>query len=441
MPGDATLVLIRLFAVFVAVSVAASLLTRRLALPHSVVLVACGLVAGAFVRVPEAAIPPELVLLVLLPGLIFEASYKIDLRLLRPSLPAVVLLAGPGVFVTGIVVAVVLHLGAGMSLTAGFVVGAIVSATDPAAVITTFRRIRAPRRLATLVEAESLFNDGTGIVVFSIAATALVRPVPAEEALVAFVSAVVISVAIGFVVGQIGTRLIVRVDEHVVELGISLLLAYGTYLLADALHQSGVIATAVAGLVLGNEGRRLGLSDRTIEALDTVWEFLAYLLTALVFLLVGLAIPAATLVGALPAIALAVVAVLAARALMVYGALGVIRRLTPSSRDRVPTTWIHIVFWSGLRGAIAVALALSLSPDVPDRAQIQQVAFGVVLFTLAVQATTAEQLIERLGIRRAEVVPEVVLSDARPSTPAASRPDLERSPDARPPDVGDSSPA
>jgi Na+:H+ antiporter len=344
------------------------------------------------------------------------------------------------VFVTGVVVAVVLHLGAGMSLTAGFVVGAIVSATDPAAVITTFRRIRAPRRLATLVEAESLFNDGTGIVVFSIAATALVRPVPAEEALVAFVSAVVVSVALGFVVGQIGTRLIVRVDEHVVELGISLLLAYGTYLLADALHQSGVIATAVAGVVLGNEGRRLGLSDRTIDVLDTVWDFLAYLLTALVFLLVGVAIPAGTLVGALPAIALAVVGVLGARALMVYGAVGVMTRaIRPARSDPVPAAWFHIVFWSGLRGAIAVALALSLPPDVPDRARIQQVAFGVVLFTLAVQATTAEHLIERLGIGRSEVAPAAVRPDARVSEHGADPTAVPVPATGDVPDAGDGS--
>jgi Na+:H+ antiporter len=166
--GDATLVLIRLFAVFVAVSVAVSLIARRIALPHAVVLVGCGLGAGLFVRLSEAEIPPELVLLVLIPGLIFEASYKIDSRILRRSLPAIVLLAGPGVFVTGAVVALVLHAAAGMSLATGFVVGAIVSATDPAAVIAIFRHIRAPRRLSTLVEAESVFNDGTGIVVFSI---------------------------------------------------------------------------------------------------------------------------------------------------------------------------------------------------------------------------------------------------------------------------------
>jgi monovalent cation:H+ antiporter, CPA1 family len=401
MPGDTTLVLIRLFALFVAVSATASIVTRRLALPHSVVLVACGLAAGLFVRLTEAEIPPELVLLVLLPGLIFEASYKIDLRVLRPALPAVVLLAGPGVLVTAGFVALVLNVGAGMSLAAGFVVGAIVSATDPAAVITTFKRLGAPRRLATIVEAESLFNDGTGIVIFTIAAAALIRPVTPGEALAAFVATVIVSVLIGFVVGEIGTRVIVRVDEHVVELAISLLLAYGTYLIADGIHQSGVIATAVAGLVLGNEGRRVGLSTRTIEVLDTVWEFLAYLLTALVFLLVGLAIPATALVDALPAIGWAVGAVLLARAALVYGVLGFVARVAGRRAGaRMPTPWLHVTFWSGLRGAIAVALALSLAPDVPDRVLIQQVAFGVVLFTLAVQATTADLVVSRLGLSR-----------------------------------------
>ncbi|HET7027762.1 MAG TPA: sodium:proton antiporter, partial [Candidatus Limnocylindrales bacterium] len=396
---DATLVLIRLFAVFVAVSVAVSLIARRTALPHAVVLVACGLGAGLFVRLSEAEIPPELVLLVLIPGLIFEASYKIDSRILRRSLPAVVLLAGPGVFVTGVVVALVLHAADGMPLATGFVVGAIVSATDPAAVIATFRHIGAPRRLSTLVEAESVFNDGTGIVVFSIAAAALVRPISLGDAALQFVAIVLVSGLIGFACGQLGTRLIVRVEERVVELGISLLLAYGTYLIADALHQSGVIATAVAGIVLGNEGRRLGLSSAAVDALDTVWEFLAYLLTALVFLLVGLAIPITTMAGALPAILAAVAGVLVARGLVVYGLLGALRHVRGSDvREEVPVEWLHVIFWSGLRGAIAVALALSLAPDVPGRTQIQEIAFGVVLFTLVVQATTVEALLRRLGV-------------------------------------------
>lgn len=398
MPGDTTLLLIRLFAVFVAVTVAVSLVARRVALPHSVVLVACGLGAGLFVHLTEAEIPPELVLLVLLPGLIFEAAYKIDLRVLVPALPAVVLLAGPGVFVTGIVVAVALHLGAGMDLAVGFVVGAIVSATDPAAVISSFRRMHAPHRLAVTVEAESVFNDGTGIVVFSIAAAALVEPISIGGAAFAFLSTVVGSVVIGVVAGEIGTRLMVRLNDRVVELAVSLLVAYGTYLVADSVHESGVIATAVAGIVLGNEGRRLGLSRQTFESLDVVWEFLAYLLTALVFLLVGLAIPATSLADALPAIGWAVVAVLVARAALVYGGLALLRVVAPAVRRRTPPSWLHVIFWSGLRGAIAVALALSLAPGVPDRIQIQQISFGVVLFTLAVQATTAEVLLRRLGL-------------------------------------------
>jgi CPA1 family monovalent cation:H+ antiporter len=415
-PGETTLLLIRLFAIFVAVTVAVSLVARRVALPYSVVLVACGLAAGLFVHLTEAELPPELVLLVLLPGLIFEAAYKIDLRVLVPALPAVLLLAGPGVFVTGAVVAIALHLGVGMEIGVGFVVGAIVSATDPAAVISSFKRLHAPRRLAITVEAESVLNDGTGIVVFSIAASALVEPISAGSAIVAFVTTVVGSAIIGFVVGEIGTRLMVRVNDNVVELAVSLLIAYGTYLIADSVHESGVIATAIAGIVLGNEGRRLGLSRRTFEALDVVWEFLAYLLTALVFLLIGLSIPATTLVDALPAIAWAVGAVLVARAALVYGALAALRILAPGIRRRTPPAWLHVIFWSGLRGAIAVALALSLAPGVPDRTQIQEIAFGVVLFTLAVQATTADLLLRRLGLSAAPGVPPAVL-------PASERPE------------------
>ncbi|HEU4573089.1 MAG TPA: sodium:proton antiporter [Candidatus Limnocylindrales bacterium] len=400
MHGDATIVLIRLFALCVAVSVGVSLFVRRIALPPSLVLVLCGLAAGAAVNVSIAQIPPEVVLLVLVPGLIFEASYKIDLRVLRSTLPAVVLLAGPGVFVTGIVVALALHLGVGVSIATGFVVGAIVSATDPVAVVAAFRRLHAPRRLSTLVEAESLFNDGTGIVVFSIAVSALLQPITVEGALVSFVTIVVMSVVIGVVFGEIGTRLMVHVDDRVLELAISLLLAYGTYLVADAVHESGIIATAVAGIVLGNEGRRLGLRTRTFEALDTLWEFLAYLLTALVFLLVGLATPLGSFVGELAAIGWAVAGVLVARAILVYVLLGALRAVRRDVRRALPMSWLHVTFWSGLRGAIAVALALSLTPGVPDAERIQRIAFGVVLFTLVFQATTVDWLIGRLGIRR-----------------------------------------
>jgi CPA1 family monovalent cation:H+ antiporter len=210
------------------------------------------------------------------------------------------------------------------------------------------------------------------------------------------------------------------VGDHLIEISLSVVLAYGTYLAADALHGSGVIATAVAGIVLGNYGRRLGLSARTEEALDTVWEFVAFLATAFVFLVVGFAIAANSLMDVAAPIAWAIAATLVGRAVIVYGLLGgwrlarralwgrgrsvaaklqLAKRRTARHQDEgaLPFTWLHVIFWSGLRGAVSTALALSLPSDFPHRAQLQGITFGVVLFTLIVQATSADAVVGRWG--------------------------------------------
>jgi CPA1 family monovalent cation:H+ antiporter len=275
------------------------------------------------------------------------------------------------------------------------------------------------------VESESVFNDGTGIVVFAIAVDFVSRPVGPLEVTFAFVSVVVISSVLGAVTGYVASRLIPYVGDHLIEISLSVVLAYGTYLIADAAHQSGVIATAVAGIVLGNYGRRHGLSEVTEESLTTVWDFIAYLATAFVFLVVGFAIAAHSLVDVAPAIAWAIAATLVGRALIVYvllgawrvarekagaardgrgGATGVVELLTDlparirPRAEPFPLKWFHVVFWSGLRGAVSTALALSLPIDFPDRAELQGITFGVVLFTLVVQATTAEWVVGRWGV-------------------------------------------
>jgi CPA1 family monovalent cation:H+ antiporter len=198
-------------------------------------------------------------------------------------------------------------------------------------------------------------------------------------------------------------RTIATTDDHLIELTLSLAAAYGTYLIADQLHQSGIIATVVAGVVIGNHGRSIGMDARTQEALDIVWEFFAFLLTALVFLLVGLAIDVGRLMTTLPSIAWGVVAILAARALVVYLVFGPASRLVTRLRggDAMPLAWLHVLFWAGLRGAVAVAMALSIPVDFPERARLQEITFGIVLFTLLVQGTTAEWVIERVGAGRA----------------------------------------
>jgi len=400
--NTATIEMIELFVGLVTVAALVAIAARRIAIPYSVALVVLGLVATTVLPVGQIQVTPELVLLVLVPGLVFEAALRIDIGDFQRSFGGIVLLAAPGVLVTAAVVAVVLFLATGLPMELGFVVGAMVAATDPVAVVSTFKQLGSPRRLATLIESESLFNDGTALVVFTIAVRAATGNVGIVEAAASIVVTVAVSTGIGVVAGYLASRLIASVDDHLIELTLSLAAAYGTYIVADRLHQSGIIATVVAGLVIGNYGRRIGMSERTREALDTVWEFLAFLLTALVFLLVGLAISVEQLADALPWILWGVVAILAGRALVVYGLLGGASRLISLTEHRrgVPIAWLHILFWAGLRGAVAVAMALSLPIDFPQRTLLQEITFGIILFTLLVQGTTVEWVIDRVGAGR-----------------------------------------
>jgi monovalent cation:H+ antiporter, CPA1 family len=399
MESSGTIAAIELFVGLISAAAIVALLVRRIAIPYTVALVVLGLGATTLLPGERFQVTPELVLLVLVPGLVFEAALRIEIGDLRTSFGGVVLLAVPGVLVTAAIVATILNIATGLRFDLGFVVGAMVAATDPVAVISTFRQLGSPRRLATLIEAESLFNDGTALVVFAVAIQVVVAgEVAPVAASLAMAVTVVVSTVIGLVVGYAVSRLIATVDDHLVELTLSLAAAYGTYLLADRTGQSGIIATVVAGLVVGNYGRRLGMSPRTSEALDTVWEFFAFLVTALVFLLIGLTISVGQLLDAVPEIIWGVVAVLIARALVVYGLLGGASRIAAiTGRRRVPIGWLHVLFWAGLRGAVAVAMALSLPLDFPERTVLQEITFGIVLFTLLVQGTSVEWVIERVG--------------------------------------------
>jgi len=399
MSSDPTLNAVELFVLLVTAAALVALVAHRLSLPYSFVLVVLGLVIAAIGPAHAIEITPQLVLVVLVPGLVFEAAYRLDVVELRRTFLGVAILAVPGVVISAGTVALVLSA-TGLPLQLAFIVGAITSATDPASVVSTFKALRAPRGLATLVEAESLFNDGTAIVVFGIALGALATPISPLEAIASFTGTVVVSTIIGLVFGIVATRLMLVAGDHLVELTISLALAYGTYLAADQLRESGIIATVVAGLVLGTYGRRIGLPESTFTALDTVWEFAAFLLTALVFLLIGLAITFGQLVDDAGAIALGVVGILVGRAIVVYGVLGGAGSLIRASRRGPPIrlSWLHILFWAGQRGAIAVALALSLPPDVPERTHLQGIVFGITLFTLLVQGATTERVLHRLGL-------------------------------------------
>ncbi len=388
---------IELFILLIALATGIALIARRIAIPNSVALVVAGLGLAIVVPGAQVDITPELILAVLLPGLVFEAAYKLDLSELRRSYRLIAFLAAPGVIITAAIVALVVSAMTGLDLGLAFILGAMLSATDPVAVVALFKRLQAPARLSTVVEAESLLNDGTGVVLFAIALGALAQPVTLGEGVVTFVVTIVASAVIGLVAGFVAERLMRLADDHLIEVAISVVFAYGTYLIADRLHESGIIATVVVGLVLGNAGGQRRLSVRTVESLDIVWEFIAFLLTALTFLLVGLAMSPGQLTAALPIILAGYLAITVARVLVVYGLIGGGSRLDRGEAP-LPVGFLHVMFWAGLRGAVAVALALALPLSVPDRDLLTGGVFGVVLITLLVQGTTAGWVIRRAGV-------------------------------------------
>jgi CPA1 family monovalent cation:H+ antiporter len=408
-----------------AATVVVAIVARRAAIPASVGLVVVGLavaVLGPDVRVP---ISPGLLLAIVLPGLVFEAAFRTDLAVLRPAAGAVLFLAIPGVVIVAALVAVVLTLTTALEPAEAFLVGAMVAATDPAAVLSTFRHVPVPPRLATIVEMESLVNDGTGIVLFGLALEVLAGNGSVGGSIVSFVVTVVGGGAIGLAAGWLAARLVRRVEDHLTEVTITVVLAYGAYLAADATGFSGVIATLVAAGAFGAFARH-ALSPAAVAAIDVVWEFAAFLLTAGVFLIVGLSIAPDALVAAAGAIGWGIVAILVARAAVVYGLLGggsalgrglvaqndtmagangdqVRARGMSPGRERggpdvtIPAAWLHVVFWAGLRGAVSVALALSLPVGLEHRELLQGVTFGIVLFTLFVQGSTAGWVVRRVG--------------------------------------------
>jgi len=387
------IVVVRAAVALLAAATLVAALARRASLPDSVVLVIAGLLGALLFPEIALAITPGLVLGVFVPGLVFAAAYSIDWTDLRPVLGPIVALAIPGVIASAVVVAFALHLGIGLPLDLAFVVGAITAATDPVAVVATMRRLDVPRGLRTLVEGESLLNDGTGLVLFALTLRAVQGGIGGTETAAAFVATIGVSGVVGVAGGLVAADLVRRTSERTIQLAISLVAAYGTYQLADAVGLSGILATVIAGIALGSRMRRTAGSETLVREIEDLWEVVAFVLTSLIFLLIGFAIRLPTLVTAASAIAIGTGAVVAARALLVYvpaAAVGLWARTAA-----VPRGWAHVIFWSGLRGAIALAAALSVPTDFPDRARIQQISFGIVLVTLLVQGAGAPLVVRR----------------------------------------------
>jgi CPA1 family monovalent cation:H+ antiporter len=337
---------------------------------------------------------PDVILIVFLPALVFEGGVKLNVRdLLRNSAP-LLLLANLGVLLAALVTGYLVHWTTGLPVQIALLFGAIISATDPISVLAIFKDLRMDKRLSLIVEGESLLNDGTAAALFQIVLAGIISGhVGVSKRTGQFLFAVLGGVALGSFLGYAASRLTRTIDDPEVQITLTAVVAYSSYLLAYQLHLSGIIATASAGLIVGNLGTR-NCSAQTKTALESFWAYVAFIMNSLVFLLIGLEIHVDELLHSWRPVLLAVGAVLVGRALSVYLLVPVSNALT----EKIPLRWQHVMVWGGLRGALALALALSLDSTFPDRARVLDLTFGVVAFSILVQGLTIKPLLKRLRL-------------------------------------------
>lgn len=399
------------FVLLLTIAALVAIVIRRINFPYTVALVLAGLLLAFFPDFLNINVGSDLIVAVLVPPLVFEATLNIKWADLRADLGLVLFLAIGGTLLSTFIVGGLVFQLLEIPLFGALAFGALIAATDPVAVIAFFRSLGVSKRLSIIIEGESLFNDGVAIVVFTLAigaasAAVLVNSGEVAEAfslsraVVEFFRVSFGGVGVGLVLGfAVSYAILKNLDDHLIETATTVALAFGAYVAAEHLAVSGLLAVVAAGLVVGNVGID-NTSPTTRLTLENFWEFMAFVANSLVFLLIGIRIEIAELLKYALPIAVAVLAVLLSRAITVYFITAAHNRLTPDRLD-IPHKYQHVMFWGGLRGAISLALALTLSRDLfgaTIATEIQVMTFGVVLFTILVQGTTIQRLIERLGL-------------------------------------------
>jgi CPA1 family monovalent cation:H+ antiporter len=381
-----------------------ALAARRLKLPYTVGLVAAGSALALLRLQTGALLTHDLILHLIMPPLLFEAALLIPWSELRRELPLVIALATLGVVIAAATVATGMVVLLNWPLAPALIFGVLIAATDPVSVIALFKDMRLTGRMRFLVESESLLNDGVAAVLFTVvliwAQNGATGPIPPGLIAGHFAVTAGGGALLGLACGGAAILLAGRTTDHLVETALTLVAAYGSFYLAEGAHVSGVLATVSCGILMGNLGI-LRAADSTLSAQgrDTVlafWDFAAFLMNSLVFLLIGLAVAGMSLVKLGPRPMLAVIGlVLLGRALTVYPICLGFRW----SRMAVPLGVQHVLWWGGLRGALGLALALSLPAGMPRHDDILVATFGVVVFSVVVQGLTMAPLIRVLRLR------------------------------------------
>jgi CPA1 family monovalent cation:H+ antiporter len=381
-------------ALLLLIAAVVAVLTRRFRLPYSVGLVVAGIILATLPVAPKVTLTKEFLFKVLLPPLLFEAALYLDWKQMRRDFAVIAVLATLGVALSACVTAAGMHYLAFWGWPGALVFGALIAATDPVSVIATFKEAKAHGRLLVLIEAESLLNDGTAAVAFGVmVALASSRHFTSLDTAAMVFRTIGGGILCGATVALGALLLAGRTDDHLVEITFTPVAAWGSFLLADHFGLSGVLATITAGLIIGNFKTLNAISDRGKEAVQAFWEYAAFVANSLVFLLIGMHEANQNFVAVWLPATIAIALVTLGRAVAIYPCCLMF------SRSSLRVTWKHqhILWWGGLRGALALALALGLPAEVPQRETIITISFAVVAFSVFVQGLTMTPFLRRMG--------------------------------------------
>ncbi|HEU4407040.1 MAG TPA: cation:proton antiporter [Polyangiaceae bacterium] len=399
-----------------AVGAIVAIAAKRVGVPYNVALVLVGLALVLLDVLPQTPLDPEIVLVAFLPVLVFEGALFADAGHLGEMRGPILALAVPGVALSLVATAGVSALALGLPFAAALLLGALLSITDTVSVLLAFRGVRVPHRLAAIMEGESLFNDGTALVLVSLTASAVAGaafdPVSTARSLVVAIAG---GAAVGAAFAVVGGAVLRTTPDHLTAILASAVFVFGAALLAERAHASPVIAVVVVGLALGRVARR-SLAPSHVLALHGFWETAGFGLNVLIFLLVGMQIEARMLIDEAASIGLSLVALHAGRAAAVYGCMALVRL---PGRERVPGAWQHVMVAGNIKGSLSMAAALALPDGLPHRERILTIVFGVTFVTLVTQALPFRWLLRALGVALA--APDAALERARATLVAARR--------------------
>lgn len=394
-----------------------AMFARRIRIPYTVILVVAGIALSFSPFTPQIELSKELIFMALLPPLIFEATLFIRWKELLHNLPVILVFATLGVILSAWLTSIGMVYLAGWTWQSAALFGILIAATDPVSVIATFKDAGVHGRLRLLVEAESLFNDATAAVGFGVVlAFVSGESISIQTTLLNGAWSIFGGLLIGAVCAGIALWLTSTTDDHLVELALSTVLAYGSFLLAEDFHASGVLSTLTAGILIGNFGLPTAYSDKGRAFIMDFWEFIAFIANSVIFFLIGVREANQNFLNSLSIVFIAILVVTLSRALAIYPLSIFFSR----SKLKLEKNHQHILFWGGLRGALALALALGLPDDLPHREQIITAAFGVVAFSIFAQGLTMTPLLRWLQVLPATATHEKT-KDKIPAVPKSPK--------------------